>query len=45
VKNVIEFATIRCADEIIQRADLPPEIIAAHEPAGGVLKKLSTEDE
>jgi two-component system, NtrC family, response regulator HydG len=45
VKNVIEFATIRCAGEIIQRADLPPEIIAAHEPAGGVLKKLSTEDE
>ena len=45
VKNVIEFAAIRCAGEIIQRADLPPEIIAAHEPAGGALKKLSAEEE
>jgi transcriptional regulator with GAF, ATPase, and Fis domain len=45
VKNVIEFATIRCAGEIIQRADLPPEIIATHQPAGSALKKLSAEDE
>jgi len=45
VKNVIEFAVIRCASEIIQRADLPPEIIAAHEPAGGAIKKLSAEEE
>ena len=45
VKNVIEFAAIRCAGEIIQRADLPPEILAAHEPAGSALEKLSAEEE
>ena len=44
VKNVIEFAAIRCASEIIQRADLPPEIIAVAEPAGA-LEKLSAEEE
>ncbi len=42
---MIEFAAIRCASEIIQRADLPPEIIAAREPAGDALKKLSAEEE
>jgi DNA-binding NtrC family response regulator len=45
VKNVVEFAAIRCANEIIQRADLPPEIIAAPEPAGSPLEKLSPEEE
>jgi DNA-binding NtrC family response regulator len=40
VKNAIEFAAIRCAGGIIQRADLPPEIIAAHAPVVGALKNL-----
>jgi transcriptional regulator of acetoin/glycerol metabolism len=36
----MEFAAIRCAGGIIQRADLPPEIIAAHAPVVGALKNL-----
>jgi len=33
LKNAIEFAAIRCAGDEIQPEDLPPEIVAARDPA------------
>ena len=42
LKNAIEFAAIRCAGDVIQPDELPPEILAACSPPAA---KLSPEEE